>query len=198
MSNLDEKLRSLQEQTANEQDQPKQPIKSVLASLNSELESASANLNKYQTQTQTTKRTTPNIEQHLKQLEETVNELAAKCARLSAQEEREQEAEMRRVEQLAASIDECNASVVKCSGEFDQRFGGSKLNGGSVAELQQFERERLAPVRGDLERLAKEYEACMSGGRIDPEHSTTLEIKFDKLNANVAKLEQKISDRAKG
>lgn len=214
LGSLDEKLRSIQEvimKGGQEQQQPaptpvaKRPIKSALQSVNDELETANAHLNKYLVDERT--RCTPSAEQYLKQLQETVKNLTEKCENLNAMQEKEESEEKRLFDELLAEIDTCNTAVQKCSGEFEQRFGKQPTSVGTnsssvlvntlINEQQQFEREHMQPVKNGLEALSKQYEQACFGHIMDAERLTTLEVKYEKLSASFGKLEQKVADRSK-
>jgi DNA repair exonuclease SbcCD ATPase subunit len=211
LGNLDDKLKSIQdeiakgrgsgEETNGEEIKKKTPVKSALQSLNDQIESANANISKL---------SSSSSPEHVKQLQHTMNDLIEKYAELSAIQERENERETKMFDALMQAVNECNSNVVKCGAEFEQCFGKQQQQNqvvganspstvitGLIDELKQFEKERLVPIRGDLERLDKQYEQARETS-MDPEKLAAVELNLDKLNSNVTKLEQKLTDREKG
>lgn len=181
------------------------PIKSALQSVNQELESANAHLNKYLAEHQEQAMRTPTVDERLRQLQQTVKDLTEKCEHLNVIQEKEESEEKRVFDELLADMDACNAAVLKCNAEFDKQFSGSKptanaaLASSLVGEQQQFERDHLLPVKNDLDKLSKQYDACLANStHMEQERLTTLEVKYDKLCASFAKLEQRVHDRSKG
>lgn len=212
LGNLDEKLRQIQEQIMKgnqqngeaESNQPVsrpqvRPVKSALQSVNEQLDSANAHLNKYLTETNAASSNSNNnknnSEHRLRQLQDTVRDLTEKCSHLNAIQEREDREEKRAFDELCNQMDSCQALIVKSTNEFDQKFGkhqqqqqSQPLSSSSsvavhtlISEHRQFERENLEPVKSDLDRLGKQYQACL--GNMEPERLTTLEVKYDKLCA---------------